>query len=141
MRNQYKILAEKYSLVKEDDKGDIMAGLDYLTSLDIPLIYMTQVSTSRGELNDYPEISEVNSDYIQDTFYGRNKEYYQRWAETPDSFEELITQLKDGEIVEICSEEDSFYFSLNEQHIQNVITDKVEEYRLLAMDDGNGEED
>ena len=32
MRNQYKILAEKYSLVKEDDKEDIMAGLDYLTS-------------------------------------------------------------------------------------------------------------
>ena len=32
MRNQYKILAEKYSLVKENDKEDIMAGLNYLTS-------------------------------------------------------------------------------------------------------------
>ena len=32
MRNQYKILAEKYSLVKEDDKEDIMSGLNYLTS-------------------------------------------------------------------------------------------------------------
>jgi len=28
MRNQYKILAEKYSLVKEDSKEDIMAGLN-----------------------------------------------------------------------------------------------------------------
>ena len=32
MRNQYKILAEKYSLVKEDSKEDMMAGLNYLTS-------------------------------------------------------------------------------------------------------------
>jgi hypothetical protein len=32
MRNQYKILAEKYSLVKEDGKEDILAGLNYLTS-------------------------------------------------------------------------------------------------------------
>ena len=34
MRNQYKILAEKYSLVKEDDKEDIMAGLNSMTEED-----------------------------------------------------------------------------------------------------------
>jgi len=32
MRNQYKILAEKYFLVKEDGKEDMMAGLEYITS-------------------------------------------------------------------------------------------------------------
>ena len=31
MRNQYKILAEKYSLIKEDGKEDIMAGLIAVT--------------------------------------------------------------------------------------------------------------
>ena len=34
MRNQYKVLAEKYSLVKEDDKEDILAGLNAVTEED-----------------------------------------------------------------------------------------------------------
>ena len=31
MRDQYKLLAEKYQLILEDDKDDIMAGLEYLS--------------------------------------------------------------------------------------------------------------
>ena len=36
-RNQYKLLAEKYQLIQEDDRDDIMAGLDTLT--DSSLVY------------------------------------------------------------------------------------------------------
>ena len=51
MRNQYKILAEKYSLVKEDDKEDIMAGLNYLTS-DI----ITSTDQADGDVQHITEL-------------------------------------------------------------------------------------
>ena len=57
MRNQYKILAEKYSLINEDDKEDIMAGLNAVTEEDAkhyarkPVI-MTIDYDSGGEFAD-----------------------------------------------------------------------------------------
>ena len=57
MRNQYKILAEKYSLINEDDKEDIMAGLNAVTEEDAkhyarkPVI-MTIDYDSSGEFAD-----------------------------------------------------------------------------------------
>jgi len=134
MRNQYKILAEKYSLVKEDGKEDMMAGLNYLTSLNIPLIYMTHVSSCRGELDDCPTIDQVNSDFIQDTFYGEYEEYYQNFNDPWPSFEEVLLKLKDNQLVEINGEEDAYFFSLNEQHIQNVINEVLEQYGVEAGD-------
>ena len=102
MRNQYKILAEKYSLVKENDKEDIMAGLDYLTSLHLPKIYTAYIQICRGELNDdYQTISVVDSDYIQDTFYGEDEVYFQGFTSPWLSFEELINNIKKNQLVEI----------------------------------------
>ena len=137
MRNQYKILAEKYSLVREDGKEDIMTGLNYLTSFNISRIYMTHVSSCRGELDDIPTIDEVNSDYIQDTFYGEEEEHYQHFNDPWPSFEEVILKLKDNQLVEIGGEEDAYFFSLNEQSIQNVINNILEQY---GVEDGEEEQ-
>ena len=128
MRNQYKILAEKYSLVNEDDKEDIMTGLNYLTSFNISRIYMTHVSSCRGELDDIPTIDEVNSDYIQDTFYGEDEVYFQGFTSPWLSFEELINNIKKNQLVEIHGEEDFFYFSLDKQKLRDVINNTTEEY-------------
>jgi hypothetical protein len=135
-RDIYKILAEKYSLVKEDGKEDMMAGLNYLTNLNISRIYTTHVTVSRGDLDENPTISEVNSDFIQDTFYGEYEEHYQHFAESWPSFEEVILKLKDNQLIEINGDEDTYYFSLDIQKIQAVIDDTIEKYG-----DVDGEED
>jgi hypothetical protein len=137
-RNIYKILAEKYSLVKEDGKEDMMSGLNYLTNLNLSQIYATHVSISRGELDEDPTLDEVDSDFILDTFYGENEEHFMHFAEDWPSFEEVILKLKDNQLVDIHGEEDSYYFSLDKQKIQTVINDTLAQY---PMEDQDGAED
>ena len=134
MRKQYKILAEKYSLVKENDKEDMMAGLNYLTNLNLSRIHMTYVNICRGDLDDIPAIKEVNSDFIHGACYGENEEYYQDFPDAlADYFEEVILKLKDNQLVEIDGEEGTYYFSLDVQKIQAKIIDILEQY---GVEDG-----
>ena len=94
---------------------------------------MIHTVDSRGELNDYPAIKEVNSDFIQGACYGENEEYYQDFNDPWPSFEEVILKLKDNQLVEIGGEEDTYYFSLDVQKIQAKINDILEQY---GVEDG-----
>ena len=59
MRDQYKILAEKYSLVKEDDKEDILAGLDTIIDQE------TATKKALEDINNIPA-SRWDTDKLRD---------------------------------------------------------------------------
>jgi len=122
MRNQYKILAEKYSLVKEDGKEDIMAGLHYLTN---------DVITDAGQYGDSGmervlnlllkkyngKVSKKYLDWIKDNFneYFVGIEYPE---ESLDYWFEVVVNMKMDDGTEKISRE----------YIENDILNDLEEY-------------
>ena len=97
-RDIYKVLAEKYSLVKEDDKEDIMTGLNYLTSDIITsteqaepgMIHITELLLKKFR----GKVERVLLDWIRDNFlnvfdWNEGEEDEQLTGTTDEMFDEV----------------------------------------------------
>ena len=96
-RDIYKVLAEKYSLVKEDDKEDIMTGLNYLTSDIITsteqaepgMIHITELLLKKFR----GKVKRTLLDWIRDNFLNvfdwNNAEFEELTGTTDEMFDEV----------------------------------------------------
>ena len=98
MAHIYKVLAEKYSLVKENDKEDIMAGLNYLTSDIITsteqaepgMVHITELLLKKFR----GKVERVLLDWIRDNFLNvfdwNDEEFQQLIGTTDEMFDEVV---------------------------------------------------
>lgn len=71
MRNQFKLLAEKYRNVQENNKDDIMAGLEELSSAD-PLKIAVKLGTS-ANYEEFEDTVLKDYNYIDSIFLDRSE--------------------------------------------------------------------
>lgn len=102
-------------------KKNILAGLDYISNLNLPKIYECIETYSRGTYSADYYIS--NSDEIKKNFYGDLEaiEFYKMYTDNWYSFPVLITKLKSGEVILIRGEEQAHWYCLDKIKLINAI--------------------
>lgn len=122
MRNQYKILSEKYKLVNEDgesEKEQILGGLDFVADYDIS-VYVCGESFCRGEY-EFNGCSVMNTQEINEMFFNPEAiEYYREFSGWPEDYDiyAFIGSLKSGKVLVISGEESSNTFCLDKKLLQ-----------------------
>ena len=89
MRNQYKILAEKYNLITENNIGN--------------LYFSSGESFSRGQY-EWDGADLVTAEEIKEHYYGEDLSYYKSFNKLLP-FKTLIKKLDAGEVITITGEE------------------------------------
>ena len=129
-RDIYKVLAEKYSLVKENDKEDIMAGLNYLTS-DI----ITSIEQADGDVQHITElllkkfhgkVERALLDWIRDNFLNvfdwNDEEFQQLIGTTDEMFNEVaIFRWEDSDSDGDSDEDSDEEFKRQENQVLNIL--------------------
>ena len=129
-RDIYKVLAEKYSLVKEDDKEDIMAGLNYLTSDIITsteqaepgMVHITELLLKKFR----GKVERVLLDWIRDNFLNvfdwNDEEFQQLIGTTDEMFNEVaIFRWEDSDSDGDSDEDSDEEFKRQENQVLNIL--------------------
>ena len=123
--NKIKTLNAGHQVVQEDDKEDIMAGLEELG--DIPqVIYGIDTEMCRGEY-DRGETREWGPDKIYEIYFEDEDavNYYSDFTSDfrPYTFEAFIDKIKTGGVVTISGEETAESFCINKERLEKEIDD------------------
>ena len=103
MRNQYKILSEKYQSIQENDKEDVLTGLDVLGKPGAFPIYMIAQRYGTNYM-DTSEPEEITPDAIKKYFY----EF--PLIDWPD-YDTCMERIHNGKVVMLVAEdEDTVYY-------------------------------
>jgi hypothetical protein len=124
MRNQYKILAEKYNLISENNVGNVY--------------YMSSDNFTRGEY-EYSNASLVTPEEIKKRFYYDGAEnYYGEFTDGHGTYEETIQKLNNGEVVAIYAEESAYTFCKDKD---TLLKHNKDQRREWVKEGGINEED
>ena len=127
MRNQYKLLSEKYQLIQEDDKEDILSGLEVLSHRRSFPIYMIEQAFG----DHYYEMSdpiEMTSEKIRNYLY-EFPEYDKKGEDWPD-YDTCIERIYGGNIVMLYSEVDEviYWLGLDKAELKAAATEYENEH-------------
>lgn len=140
MRNQYKILSEKYKLVNEDEESEkeqILGGLDFVADYDIS-VYVCGESFCRGEY-EFNGCSVMNTQEINEMFFSPVAiEYYREFSDWPEDYDiyAFIGSLKSGKVLDISGEESSNTFCLDKKLLKAAVLNNLN-YMGLDQEDKN----
>lgn len=116
MRNQYKVLSEKYNLITENNIGNVY--------------YMTKVfglGSEEGDEYEFINAKLVTPEDIHKHFYEHNETYYRHYTEEYFlPFEELIKKLNEGEVMIIKGELEVYTLCKNmEELLKNNYLERI----------------
>ena len=131
MKDRYKVLAEKYSLVNEDDKEDIMTGLDQMEKTLTPVYVGYTDPDSIGlswEVTTIEEFLQALQDHEGDI------EGHDAGRITAEKVHQLLTA---EDVVEATGHGDYgmilYALSFNKQALENYALRSIELHRLRAL--------